>query len=34
VNHVKVRCLFPAKGGDPADKRFSTGSIGQVKLKS
>ena len=29
----KVGCLFPAKGGDPADKKFSAGSIGQVKLK-
>ncbi len=29
----KVGCLFPTKGGDPADKKFSAGSIGQVKLK-
>ncbi|MCK4427609.1 MAG: hypothetical protein KAW16_03885, partial [candidate division Zixibacteria bacterium] len=28
MNLVEIRCLFPAKGGDPADKRFSAGSIG------
>ncbi|MCK4385187.1 MAG: hypothetical protein KAW52_02870 [candidate division Zixibacteria bacterium] len=33
MNLVKDRYLFPAKGGDPSDKRFSAGSRGQVKLK-
>jgi len=25
MNFVKTRCLFPARGGDPVDRRFSAG---------
>ncbi|KPJ66818.1 hypothetical protein AMJ44_07790 [candidate division WOR-1 bacterium DG_54_3] len=43
VNQGKAFCIFPARGGDSGDKKFSAGSIDmhrmvdtieQVKLKS
>jgi len=33
VNQIKLFVFSPAFGGGPEDKKFSAGSIGQVKLK-